>query len=293
MSVRKAVFPVAGLGTRFLPATKSVPKEMLTVVDKPLLQYAVEEAQSAGIEEFIFVVSPNKEAISNHFGNSGELEKVLIDTGKSTFLASLRGCQLPPDTAHFVVQKEPLGLGHAVWCARDFVGGEPFAVVLPDDLVLAKPACLAQMLAVWKQVGGNMVTVMDVPTDHVERYGVVIPGKVQGRLVEIKGLVEKPPPAVAPSSIAVVGRYIFLPEIFDRLVGQKYDVGMEIQLTDAMADLVGEVPFNGFRFDGARYDCGDKVGFLEANIAFGLAREELRSDVTNVVLRVADELKSG
>lgn len=293
MLVRKAIFPVAGLGTRFLPATKSVPKEMLTVVDKPLIQYAVEEAQSAGIEEFIFVVSPNKEAISNHFGNSDELERVLIETGKSAFLASLRGCQLPAHTAHFVVQKEPLGLGHAVWCARDFVGSEAFAVVLPDDLVLAKSACLAQMVAAWKQVGGNMVAVMDVPANHVERYGVVIPGNVQGRFVEIKGLVEKPSLAMAPSSIGVVGRYIFLPDIFDRLAGRNYDLRGEIQLTDAMTALVGEAPFNGFRFDGTRYDCGDKVGFLEASIAFGLAREELRSDVTNVVLRMADELKSG
>ncbi len=293
MFVRKAIFPVAGLGTRFLPATKSVPKEMLTVVDKPLLQYAVEEARSAGIEQFIFVVSPNKEAVSNHFGNSDELERILIDTGKSTFLASVRGCQLPPDTAHFVVQKEPLGLGHAVWCAREFVGSEPFAVILPDDLVLAKPPCLGQMLAAWKKVGGNMVAVMDVPTNLVERYGVVMPGEVQGRFIEVQGLVEKPSPAIAPSSIAVVGRYIFLPDIFEHLVGQNYDVGTEIQLTDAMAALVGEAPFNGFRFDGTRYDCGDKVGFLEANIAFGLAREELRSDVANIVLRVADELKTG
>ena len=293
MFVRKAIFPVAGLGTRFLPATKSVPKEMLTVVDKPILQYAVEEAQNAGIEEFIFVISPNKEAISNHFSNSNRLEKLLIDNGKSDFLASLRSCQLPSGSAHFVVQKEPLGLGHAVWCARDFIGTGPFAVVLPDDLVLAKTACLAQMLAAWNQLGGNMVTVMDVPTDHIERYGVVIPGKVQGRFVEIKGLVEKPSPEMAPSSIAVVGRYILLPDIFDRLERQNYDVGTEIHLTDAMTAMVGAAPFNGFRFDGARYDCGDKVGFLEANIAFGLAREELRNDVTNVVLRVADELKSG
>ncbi len=221
------------------------------------------------------------------------MEKLLIDNGKSDFLASLRSCQLPSGSAHFVVQKEPLGLGHAVWCARDFIGTDPFAVVLPDDLVLAKTACLAQMLAAWNQLGGNMVTVMDVPTDHIERYGVVIPGKVQGRFVEIKGLVEKPSPEMAPSSIAVVGRYIFLPDIFDRLERQNYDVGTEIHLTDGMTALVGAAPFNGFRFDGARYDCGDKVGFLEANIAFGLAREELRNDVTNVVLRVADELKSG
>ena len=292
MSVRKAIFPVAGLGTRFLPATKSVPKEMLPVVDKPLLQYAVEEAQSAGIEQFIFVVSPSKNAIANHFGNSNELERVLGDTGKPSLLASIRDCQLPSSAAQFVVQEHPLGLGHAVWCARKFIDEEPFAVNLPDDLVLADEPCLAQMVTAQEGVGGNMVAVMDVPTDHTSRYGVLAPGKVHGRLIEIKGLVEKPQPLKAPSTIAIIGRYILLPEIFDQLAEQNKDVSGEIQLTEAMATLIGGTPFSGFLFEGERYDCGDKVGFLEANIAYGLAREELHDDVAAVVLRMADALKS-
>ena len=292
MSVRKAIFPVAGLGTRFLPATKSVPKEMLPVVDKPLLQYAVEEAQSAGIEQFIFVVSPSKNAIANHFGNSNELERVLGDTGKPSLLASIRDCQLPSSAAQFVVQEHPLGLGHAVWCARKFIDEEPFAVILPDDLVLADEPCLAQMVTAQEGVGGNMVAVMDVPTDHTSRYGVLAPGKVHGRLIEIKGLVEKPQPLKAPSTIAIIGRYILLPEIFDQLAEQNKDVSGEIQLTEAMATLIGGTPFSGFLFEGERYDCGDKVGFLEANIAYGLAREELHDDVAAVVLRMADALKS-
>ena len=292
MSVRKAIFPVAGLGTRFLPATKSVPKEMLPVVDKPLLQYAVEEAQSAGIEQFIFVVSPSKNAIANHFGNSNELERVLGDTGKPSLLASIRDCQLPSSAAQFVVQEHPLGLGHAVWCARKFIDEEPFAVILPDDLVLADEPCLAQMVTAQEGVGGNMVAVMDVPTDHTSRYGVLTPGEVYGRSIEIKGLVEKPQPLKAPSTIAIIGRYILLPEIFDQLAEQNKDVSGEIQLTEAMATLIGGTPFSGFRFEGERYDCGDKVGFLEANIAYGLAREELHDDVAAVVLRMADALKS-
>jgi len=293
MSIHKAVFPVAGLGTRFLPATKSVPKEMLPVVDKPLVQYAVEEAQSVGVEQFIFVVSPNnKNAIGNHFSDSNELERVLGDTGRSSLLATIRGCQLSSSAVQFVVQEQPLGLGHAVWCARKFIDEEAFAIILPDDLVLADEPCLAQMVAAREGLGGNMVAVMDVPTDHTSRYGVVTPGKVHGRLIEIKGLVEKPQALKAPSTLAIIGRYILLPEIFDQLAEQNKDVRGEIQLTDAMATLIGGTPFSGFRFDGERYDCGDKVGFLEANIAYGLAREELHDDVAAVVLRMADALKS-
>ena len=265
---------------------------MHTLQDKPLLQYAVEEARSAGIEQFIFVVSPNKNAIANHFGNSNELERVLGDTGKPSLLASIRDCQLPSSAAQFVVQEHPLGLGHAVWCARKFIDEEPFAVILPDDLVLADEPCLAQMVTAQEGVGGNMVAVMDVPTDHTSRYGVLAPGKVHGRLIEIKGLVEKPQPLKAPSTIAIIGRYILLPEIFDQLAEQNKDVSGEIQLTEAMATLIGGTPFSGFRFEGERYDCGDKVGFLEANIAYGLAREELHDDVAAVVLRMADALKS-
>ena len=292
MSVRKAVFPVAGLGTRFLPATKSVPKEMMTVVDKPLVQYAVEEAQSAGIEQFIFVTSPYKTAIADHLGASSELEKFLSDGGNASLLASVRGCQLPSNAAHFLVQEKPLGLGHAVWCARKVVGDEPFAIVLPDDLVLADIPCLSQMIAAHEKTGGNMVAVMDVPLEDTKRYGVLAPGEARGGLVEIKGLVEKPNPKEAPSQLAIIGRYILQAEIFKQLGEQKHDVNGEIQLTDAMCTLIGGAPFNGFRFEGERYDCGDKIGLLEANIAYGLSREELRNDVAAVVLRAADALKS-
>ena len=292
MPVRKAVFPVAGLGTRFLPATKSVPKEMMTVVDKPLVQYAVEEAQSAGIEQFIFVTSPYKTAISDHLGTSSELEKFLEDGGNFSLLASVRGCQLPSTAVHFLVQEKPLGLGHAVWCARKVVGDEPFAIILPDDLVLADIPCLSQMVAAHEKIGGNMVAVMDVPREHTKRYGVLAPGEARDGLIEINGLVEKPNPKEAPSQLAIIGRYILQAEVFKQLGEQKSDVNGEIQLTDAMCSLIGGVPFNGFRFEGERYDCGDKIGLLEANIAYGLSREELRNDVAAVVLRAADALKS-
>ena len=292
MPVRKAVFPVAGLGTRFLPATKSVPKEMMTVVDKPLVQYAVEEAQSAGIEQFIFVTSPYKTAISDHLGTSSELEKFLEDGGNSSLLASVRGCQLPSTAVHFLVQEKPLGLGHAVWCARKVVGDEPFAIILPDDLVLADIPCLSQMVAAHEKIGGNMVAVMDVPREHTKRYGVLAPGEARDGLIEINGLVEKPNPKEAPSQLAIIGRYILQAEVFKQLEEQKSDVNGEIQLTDAMCALIGGAPFNGFRFEGERYDCGDKIGLLEANIAYGLSREELRNDVAAVVLRAADALKS-
>ncbi|PPR16878.1 MAG: UTP--glucose-1-phosphate uridylyltransferase [Alphaproteobacteria bacterium MarineAlpha9_Bin7] len=292
MPVRKAVFPVAGLGTRFLPATKSVPKEMMTVVDKPLVQYAVEEAQSAGIEQFIFVTSPYKTAISDHLGTSSELEKFLEDGGNFSLLASVRGCQLPSTAVHFLVQEKPLGLGHAVWCARKVVGDEPFAIILPDDLVLADIPCLSQMVAAHDKIGGNMVAVMDVPREHTKRYGVLAPGEARDGLIEINGLVEKPNPKEAPSQLAIIGRYILQAEVFKQLGEQKSDVNGEIQLTDAMCSLIGGVPFNGFRFEGERYDCGDKIGLLEANIAYGLSREELRNDVAAVVLRAADALKS-
>ena len=292
MPVRKAVFPVAGLGTRFLPATKSVPKEMMTVVDKPLVQYAVEEAQSAGIEQFIFVTSPYKTAISDHLGTSSELEKFLEDGGNFSLLASVRGCQLPSTAVHFLVQEKPLGLGHAVWCARKVVGDEPFAIILPDDLVLADIPCLSQMVAAHEKIGGNMVAVMDVPREHTKRYGVLAPGEARDGLIEINGLVEKPNPKEAPSQLAIIGRYILQAEVFKQLGEQKSDVNGEIQLTDAMCALIGGAPFNGFRFEGERYDCGDKIGLLEANIAYGLSREELRNDVAAVVLRAADALKS-
>ncbi len=292
MSIRKAIFPVAGLGTRFLPATKSIPKEMMPVVDKPLVQYAVEEAKNAGIEEFIFVVSANKDAIVEHFGVSASLERALQDAGKSSLVASIRDCQLETSATHFIIQEHALGLGHAIWCARHLIDSEPFAVILPDDLVLSAIPCLKQMVSVHGEHGGNLLAVMDVRRQHTGRYGILIPGEVHNRLIEVKGLVEKPKPLEAPSQLAIIGRYILQPQVLNQLGIQQRDVNGEIQLTDAIASLLGETTFYGFRFEGKRYDCGDKVGFLEANMAYALAREELQEDVAAAVLRVANSIES-
>ena len=277
--VRKAVFPVGGMGTRFLPATKAMPKEMLPVVDKPLIQYAVEEARAAGIEEFIFVTGRGKTAIEDHFDRSVELEALLAERGKTEILEAIRSVIPSAGQVSYIRQQEPLGLGHAVWCARNIVGNEPFAVLLADDLIRCKVPCLRQMADVYDQVGGNIVAVMDVPREQTVRYGILDPGTENGRLVEVKGLIEKPDPAAAPSTLAVSGRYILLPGLFAHLGRQEKDAGGEIQLTDAMAKMIGEVPFHGFRFEGHRFDCGNKVGFLEANIILALDRDELRDGV--------------
>ncbi|MDP6389217.1 MAG: UTP--glucose-1-phosphate uridylyltransferase GalU [Alphaproteobacteria bacterium] len=281
--VRKAVFPVAGLGTRFLPATKAVPKEMLPVVDKPLIQYAVEEAAAAGIEEFIFVTAEGKQAIRAHFEPAEGLEAVLADGGKTDILEAVR--TVIPDGAKFdyVIQDQPLGLGHAVWCAKELVGDEPFAVLLPDDLVMAETPCLAQLVAAQAETGGNVVAVEEVPRDQTRRYGVLDIEADDGRLAAAKGLVEKPDPADAPSRLAIIGRYVLLPEIFDHLAQFEAGAGGEIQLTDAMAKTIGSAPFHGLRFEGRRFDCGNTAGFLEANVAFALRREDLAPAVREML----------
>ncbi len=283
--VRKAVFPVGGMGTRFLPVTKAMPKEMLPVVDKPLIQYAVEEAQAAGIEEFIFVTGRGKSAIEDHFDHSIELENLLNERGKSEETVRISGPMFNPGQIAFTRQQKPLGLGHAVWCARDLVGNEPFAVLLADDLVKARTPCLKQMVDVQTNVGGNIVAVMDVPREHTNRYGILKIGEVDGSLVEVQGLVEKPLPENAPSTSSIIGRYILQPEVFNHLSRHEPGAGGEIQLTDAMAKLIGTSPFHGLHFEGERFDCGDKAGFIEANIAFALGRNDLREQVTSLLAK--------
>jgi UTP--glucose-1-phosphate uridylyltransferase len=281
--VRKAIFPVGGLGTRFLPATKAMPKEMLPVVDKPLIQYAVEEAQAAGIEEFILVTGRDKTAIEDHFDHSFELEHTLKARGKLKELEALHQWMPKAGTIAYTRQQEPLGLGHAVWCARHLVGDEPFAVLLADDLILAQTPCLKQMVDAYPEVSGNLIAVMEVPREHVSRYGILNSGRDDGRLVQVKGLVEKPAPEKAPSNLAVIGRYILDPSVFEHLGRQSRGAGGEIQLTDAMAQLIGGTPFHGLRFEGRRFDCGDKVGFFEANLAFALQREDIGADVRAIL----------
>jgi UTP--glucose-1-phosphate uridylyltransferase len=271
--VRKAVFPVAGLGTRILPATKAMPKELLPVVDKPLIQYAIEEAREAGIEQMIFVTGRGKSAIEDHFDIAWELEATMAARGKS--LDPLAGTRFPPGAMVSVRQQSPLGLGHAVWCARDIIGDEPFAVLLPDDLMVGRPGCLAQMVAAYEKVGGNIVCAQEVPAERTASYGIITPGARDGRLTEVKGLVEKPKPAEAPSNLGIVGRYILQPEIMAILADIGKGAGGEIQLTDGMAALLGTQPFHGVTFDGARHDCGDARGFVLANLALGLARDDL------------------
>ena len=271
--VRKAVFPVAGLGTRFLPATKAIPKEMLTVVDRPLIQYAVDEAREAGIEQMIFVTGRGKGALEDHFDIAYELEAVMKARGKS--LEPLEITRMPAGSVVSVRQQEPLGLGHAVWCAREIVGDEPFAVLLPDDLMFGRPGCLAQMVAAYDRVGGNIICAQEVPAERTASYGIITPGARDGRLTEVKGLVEKPKPEEAPSNLAVVGRYILQPEVMKLLETQERGAGGEIQLTHAKAGLIGRQPFHGVTFDGERHDCGDKTGFVIANLALALKRDDV------------------
>jgi UTP--glucose-1-phosphate uridylyltransferase len=273
--IKKAVFPVAGLGTRFLPATKAMPKEMLTIVDRPVIQLAVDEAREAGIEHFVFVTGRNKGVIEDHFDKQYELEDTLRLRGKSIELDRLE-IELPSaGQMSFTRQQQPLGLGHAVWCARAIVGTEPFALLLPDMLIHGKPGCLRQMIDVYEQVGGNIVAVEEVPWDQVQRYGVVAKGKDVGEAFEITGMIEKPKPDAAPSNLIISGRYILQPDIFAKLEQQDKGAGGEIQLTDAMIKLLGEQPFYGLKFRGTTYDCGDKIGFLMANVAYGLEHESL------------------
>jgi UTP--glucose-1-phosphate uridylyltransferase len=273
--LRKAVLPVAGLGTRFLPATKAMPKEMLPVVDKPLIQYAVDEARAAGIEQFCMVTGRGKTALIDHFDIAFELEATLAERNKREALELLREEAMPPGSISTVRQQVPLGLGHAIWCARTFIGDDPFAILLPDDLVLSDTPCTAQLAKVYNETGGNVVAVSEVPREHTNRYGIVKVGETQGDRVEVTGLVEKPAPENAPSNLSVIGRYILLPEVVQYLSMMERGAGNEVQLTDAMAKMIGHTPFHGLKFEGKRFDCGDKIGFLEAQIAFSLARPDL------------------
>jgi UTP--glucose-1-phosphate uridylyltransferase len=280
-AIKKAIFPVGGLGTRFLPATKSMPKEMLPIVDKPLIQYAVEEAAEAGVEEFIFVTGRGKSAIEDHFDHSTELEDTLAARGKDSALKVVRAMMREPGSVAYIRQQEPAGLGHAVWCARHLIGDQPVAVLLADDLILpqkGKPGCLAEMVTAWQETGGNMVAAMEVAPDQTSSYGIITPGETKGILTEVKGLVEKPQPKDAQSNLAVVGRYIIEPGVFTELDQQNRGAGGEIQLTDSLAKRIGQAPFHGALFSGERFDCGSKLGFLQANIQFALSRDDLASD---------------
>ena len=282
--LRKAVLPVAGLGTRFLPATKAMAKEMLPVVDKPLIQYAVEEARAAGIDQFCLVTGRGKTAIVEHFDIAYELEATLRARGKEDEIAKLRASQPPPGAIVTVRQQEPLGLGHAIWCARAFVGEDPFAILLPDDLVLAEKPCMQQLAEAHAATGGCIVAVTEVPREQTNRYGILDITADDGRLVEVSGLVEKPDPLLAPSTLAIIGRYVLLPEVLTHLARFERGAGGEVQLTDAMTRMIGEHPFHGLRFEGRRFDCGDKAGFLEAQIAFALRRPDL-ADTVRAFLR--------
>ncbi|PTV96542.1 UTP--glucose-1-phosphate uridylyltransferase [Rhodobacter aestuarii] len=277
--VKKAIFPVAGLGTRFLPATKSIPKEILTLVDRPLIQYAIDEARAAGIKEFIFVTSRGKSALEDYFDDAPELEASLRRKGKTKLLETLRTSNMDSGAIAYVRQNQPLGLGHAVWCARRLIGNEPFAVLLTDDVIAADKPCLQQMIEAHAETGGNVVAAMEVPPEQTASYGVLDIAEDMSSLVRVKGMVEKPKPEEAPSNLAVIGRYILTPKVMQNLNKKKEGAGGEIQLTDAIAEeiAVGN-PVYGFRFRGQRYDCGSKAGFLQATVAFGLARDDLREE---------------
>jgi len=286
--VRKAVFPVAGMGTRFLPATKAVPKEMLPVVDKPVVQYAVEEAKEAGIEQFIFVTGRGKHIIEDHFDHAYELESLLTAREKTTELDSLLEGLPVSGSVSFTRQQKPLGLGHAIWCARHLVGDEPFAVLLPDDLLVGQPGALSQMIEAYNKVGGGVVIAAEEKRpEELQRYGVFEIGATSGNITEVKGVVEKPRPKDAPSRLCVIGRYILQPDIFAELERREKGRGGEIQLTDSMAKLIGRMPFHAVKTNCERYDCGDKVGFLQANIALGLARADMAPTLQSFLKSIA------
>ena len=286
-SVRKAVLPVAGMGTRFLPASKAVPKVLLPVVDKPLIQYAVEEARAAGIDEFIFVAGRGEAAIRDHFERDTALDAHLAARSDEAALAAAASAVLEPGAARFVHQEEPLGLGHAVLCAHDLVGDEPFAVLLPDELLLGEPPCLAELVEVHGTTKGSVVALAEVPQAETGRYGIVEVAGEEGRTVTVSGMVEKPDPARAPSRLALIGRYVLQPGIFARLAAQAPGAGGEIQLTDAMAAMVREAPFHGVRYTGRRFDCGSPAGYLQATIACALERPELRQDLLSFLRRIS------
>ncbi|MBJ7254327.1 MAG: UTP--glucose-1-phosphate uridylyltransferase GalU [Sphingomonadaceae bacterium] len=282
--VRKAVFPVAGLGTRFLPATKAIPKEMLPIVDSPLIQYAVDEAREAGIEQMIFVTGRGKSVIEDHFDIAFELEHTMTARGKD--VSVLANTRLSPGNCVYVRQQEPLGLGHAIWCARDIIGDEPFAIFLPDEFMHGSPGCMKQMVDAYHQIGGNIISVLEVPRKDVSSYGVIAPGAANGAVTEILGLVEKPKVEDAPSNLIVSGRYILQPEVMRILEGQEKGAGGEIQLTDAMAQMIGRQPFNAVTFNGNRYDCGSKVGYIEANLALALQRPDMAEQIRTIALNL-------
>jgi UTP--glucose-1-phosphate uridylyltransferase len=287
-ALRKAVLPVAGLGTRFLPATKAMAKEMLPVVDKPLIQYAIDEARAAGIDQFCMVTGRGKTALVEHFDVAYELEATLRERNKQTELKMLHDAQMPPGAMVAVRQQVPLGLGHAIWCARAFIGDDPFAILLPDDLILSDVPCMVQLARAYRETGGNVVAVAQVLHEHKSRYGILEVGADDGRLVEVRGLVEKPHPDDAPSDLSVIGRYILLPDVIRHLAVLERGTGNEVQLTDGMARMIGNTPFHGLRYEGRRFDCGDKIGFLEAQIAFALRRPEM-ADAVRTFLKTYQE----
>ncbi len=277
--VTKAVFPVAGMGTRFLPATKSVPKEIMTLVDRPLIQYAIDEARAAGITEFIFVTARGKSALEDYFDLSADLETKLEAAGKFDLLELLRSTNMDSGAIAYIRQQKALGLGHAVWCARRLVGSEPFAVILPDDVIASEKSCLQQMVEAYEDVGGCMVAAMEVPPEKASSYGVLDIQEDHGSLVRSRGMVEKPAPGTAPSNLAVIGRYILTSSVMDTLNARKVGAGGEIQLTDAIAaEISAGRAVHGLRFRGQRFDCGSKSGFLQATVAFGLARDDLKDE---------------
>jgi UTP--glucose-1-phosphate uridylyltransferase len=284
--VRKAVLPVAGLGTRFLPATKAMPKEMLTVVDRPLIQYAVEECLAAGIEEFVFVTGRNKSALEDHFDSAYELETTLDQRGKARELKQTQGATIKAGNAVFTRQQQPLGLGHAVWCARHWIGREPFAVLLPDELMIGSPTCTAQLVNAHDKTGGNVIAVIDVPREQARSYGIAAVRPEKDGLAELTGLIEKPKPEEAPSTLAWIGRCVLLPEVFDHLGKHEAGAGGEIQLTDAMAKMIGRTPFHALRYTGRRYDCGSRIGFLEANVAVALHRADTTAETRALLERL-------
>ncbi|KIC45699.1 UTP--glucose-1-phosphate uridylyltransferase [Ruegeria sp. ANG-S4] len=279
--VTKAIFPVAGLGTRFLPATKSVPKEIMTLVDRPLVQYAIDEARAAGIKEFIFVTSRGKSALEDYFDHNLVLEQELKAKRKDDLLETLNATNMESGAIAYIRQHKALGLGHAVWCARRLIGDEPFAVMLPDDVIAGDKPCLQQMIEAYEETGGNMVAAMEVPHEQTSSYGVLDVGDNSGPVVRVRGMVEKPKPSEAPSNLAVIGRYVLGPSVLYNLNQKKEGSGGEIQLTDAIAEDIGNgVPVFGYKFAGQRFDCGSKAGFLQATVAFALAREDLRDDLS-------------
>lgn len=291
--IRKAVFPVAGLGTRFLPATKAMPKEMLTINDRPLIQHVFDEAREAGIEEFIFVTGRHKELLEEHFDYQPELEYTLRKRGKDDMLAKVQDAEMPAGSLFLTRQPKPLGLGHAIWCARKLVGDEPFAILLPDVLMRGKTGCLKQMVDAYNDIGGNIIAVEDVPREETEKYGIVDTGGKTDSIAPVKGMVEKPSPPEAPSTLSVVGRYILQPEIFDHLGKFETGAGGEIQLTDAMCKLIGKQNFNTLRFDGKSYDCGSRLGFIQANLVYAMDDPQIGDGVKEILKQHAQDLLEG